>query len=323
MPVRTCPGRGAPRVLLAACVGMTVLTACGETSGTTPADPSGGDRLPVVASVYPAGYLLEQIGGHRVEVTTLTKPGGEAHEMEPTPQDLAAIAQAKLTTYIGGLQPAVDRSVGDHGGDRGLDLAPIADLGGPARTRAGELTGETAPGPGKGGVDPHFWLDPTRYAKAGPLVADRLATLDPAHAQEYRDRAGTFGDAMAALDAEFSAGLKTCTSRNIVTSHMAFAYLADRYGLVEIGITGIDPGGEPTPTQLARVADQVRRAGARTVYAESASSRAVAETVAREAGAKVAVLDPIEGVSSASAAPDYPGIMRANLATLRTGQGCR
>lgn len=310
------------RLFAAAGAGSIALAACGGTPGATPAGTSGGgDRLPVVASVYPTQYLLEQVGGHRVQVTTLTKPGGEAHDLEPTPQDLAAIAQARLTTYIGGLQPAVDRSVADQGGDRGLDLAPIADLAGHPDAPQEPTADET--GHAHGASDPHFWLDPSRYAKAGTLVADRLASLDPDHAQEYRDRAARFGTAMTALDAEFSAGLKTCTTRNLVTSHTAFAYLADRYRLVEIGITGIDPEGEPTPTQLARVADQVRRAGVRTVYAESAATRAVAETVARETGAKVAVLDPIEGVSSASAAPDYPGIMRANLATLRKGLGCR
>ncbi len=320
MTAATRPSRRTVYVLVAAYAGALTVAACGGTSGTAPAGSGGREKLPVVAAVYPAQYLLEQIGGDRVQVTTLTKPGGEAHDLEPTPQDLAAIAQARLTAYIKGLQPGVDRGVGDQGGDRGLDLAPIAGLGGPAGPED-EPAGQT--GHADGAADPHFWLDPSRYAKAGTLVADRLATLDPAHAQEYRDRAATFGTAMATLDAEFAAGLKTCATRNVVTSHTAFAYLADRYRLVEIGITGIDPEAEPTPAQLARVADQIRRAGVRTVYAESAAGRAVAETVAREAGATVAILDPIEGVSSASVARDYPGIMRANLATLRTGQRCR
>lgn len=275
--------------------------------------PGGGERLPVVASMYPVQYLVEQIGGDRVRVTTLTKPGVEAHDLELTPRDVGTVAQARLTAYIGGLQPAVDRTVTDQGGDRGLDLAPVADLTEPGDASTG----------GDHVADPHFWLDPTRYAKAGGLVADRLAALDPGHAQAYRDRAKRFAESMALLDAEFAAGLKTCTSRNLVTAHTAFAYLADRYRLTEVGITGVNPEAEPTPAQLARVADQVRKAGGRTVYAEVAGSRAVAETVAREAGAQVAVLDPIEGISNTSAGTDYPAVMRANLATLRTGQGCR
>lgn len=310
------------RSFAAGLAGVLALAGCAASSGTA-STAQGDERLAVVAAVYPAQYLLEQIGGDRVRVTTLATGGGEAHDHEPTPQDVAAIAQASLTAYVGGLQPAVDRSIADEGGDRALDLAPVADLGRPAGDHAGETSGEDADEDGHGATDPHFWLDPTRYAKAGKLVADRLATLDPDRSLEYRDRAERFGQAMTALDGEFAAGLKTCATRNLVTSHTAFAYLADRYGLVQIGIGGIDPEGEPSPAELARVADRVRQAGVRTVYAESAAARPLAETVAREAGARVALLDPIESISSASAAPDYAGIMRANLATLRFGQDCR
>ena len=125
-----------------------------------------------------------------------------------------------------------------------------------------------------------------------------------------------------ALDREYAAGLARCRSTELVTSHAAFGYLAQRYGLHQEGITGLDPEAEPDPASLARVAAHVRESGATTVYAEVLVSRDVARTLARETGARMAVLDPIEGITDESEGEDYFAVMRANLATLRSGQEC-
>ena len=108
----------------------------------------------------------------------------------------------------------------------------------------------------------------------------------------------------------------------MVTAHDAFGYLADRYGLEVVGISGLSPSQEPDPAQLAEIASLVRERGVTTVYTETLVDPAVAETVATEAGVRTAVLDPIEGLTDESAGSDYLEVMRANLTTLQEGQSC-
>src|SRR5439155_6181628 len=99
------------------------------------------------------------------------------------------------------------------------------------------------------------------------------------------------------LDRQYRAGLRNCTRCEIVTSHAAFGYLGQRYGLKQVSITGLTPESEPTPQQLAHVVEVVRRTRATTVFFETLVSPRLADTVAREVGAKTSVLDPIEGLT--------------------------
>jgi len=114
--------------------------------------------------------------------------------------------------------------------------------------------------------------------------------------------------------------LRNCARREIVTGHAAFNYLARRYGLTEVGITGVTPEAEPAPQRLAEVAREARATGATTIFFETLVSPKVADTIAREVGARTAVLDPLEGLTDP--AGDYFSVMRSNLAALRTALGC-
>ncbi len=117
-------------------------------------------------------------------------------------------------------------------------------------------------------------------------------------------------------------GLADCAVTTLVTSHDAFGYLADRYGLEVVGISGLSPSAEPSAASLAEISTLVRERGVTTVYTETLVDPAVAETVAQEAGVRTAVLDPLEGLTDESAGSDHLEVMRANLATLQEGQGC-
>ncbi len=130
---------------------------------------------------------------------------------------------------------------------------------------------------------------------------------------------------LGALDREFRNGLAHCHRHEIVTSHAAFGYLADRYGLEQIALTGLSPEAEPSPRDLEKLVSHVRRTGANVVFTETLVSPRLAETIAREAGAATAVLDPIEGLTSdeVDAGEDYVSRMRWDLATLRKALGCR
>ncbi|WP_409483926.1 metal ABC transporter substrate-binding protein [Arsenicicoccus dermatophilus] len=332
--------------LLAVCtLSALALTACGGAGGSATSTsaagggPAGagagaGGKVGVVASFYPLEFAVRQIGGDHVDVTNLTRPGEEPHELELKPQDVAAVSKAQVAVYEKGLQPAVDDAVKPLG-DKALDVATAANLTLEAPAEGEEHQDAQASSAGAtpdahahaheqgARQDPHFWLDPQRYATVAEAIAARLATTDPAHKADYDKNLASFKERLTALDTSFATHLKTCTTKQLVTSHAAFGYLAQRYGLTQVPISGISPEEEPDPAKLAKVAAFAKANKISTIYAETLVSKATAETVAKETGATVAVLDPIEGITDTSAGKDYLEVMAANLATLQKGQSCQ
>ena len=253
---------------------------------------SSAGHSTVVASFYPLAYAAEQLAEPGTRVENLTPPGAEPHDLEVSPGDVKDIGRAKLVLLMGhGFQPQLEDAAGSGGRVvRALD----------------------APGLGRlPNGDPHVWLDPTRY---GLIVRQIGAALHrPAPAARLVQR-------LHGLDRQYALGLRRCDRRDLVTSHEAFAYLAQRYGLSQTSVTGLAPESEPTPRALERVVDQVRASGATTVFLEPLVSSRIADTVARETGTRTAVLDPLEGQPEHG---DYFTVMRANLAALRKALGCR
>ncbi len=300
---------------LVAGTALAATTSCGAaasgTSGT-------GDKPAVMAAFYPLQWLSQQVGGADVTVAGLTKPGVEPHDLELTARQVADIQESNLVVYIKGVQPAVDEAVAAHAPDRSFDAASVVKT---LPATADEHEGETGDGGEHSGVgyDPHIWLDPSRLATIATDLGARLATADPAHAAAYRDRAAKAAAELTMLDKEYQQGLATCTARAIVTSHAAFGYLADRYKLEQVGISGIDPDSEPSPARLAEVADVAKQKNVTTIFTEELVSPKVAEVLAKEVGAKTAVLNPIE---SRPATGDYLSAARQNLEALRTALGC-
>ena len=319
------------RLLAVLLLVLAAATGCGRAA-------SAGGAPTVVTAFYPLEFLSTRIGGGHVTVSTLTKPGTEPHDVELSPRQVGQISDASLVVYLKGFQPAVDEAVGQEAGDRAFDVGTAVQLLSVAHEEDGhgedghgeDGHGEDGHGgeePGghehaeaAGGKDPHVWLDPVRFAAITDALGERLAQMDAAHAADYRGRAAAVHKELDALNAEYATGLRDCARREIVTSHEAFHYLADRYGLTEVGITGISPDAEPSPQRLAEVAEQARAAGATTIFFETLVSPKVADTVAREVGARTAVLDPLEGLTQPGT--DYFSVMRSNLTALRTALGC-
>ena len=295
-------------------IGLVLCTALLTTTGCAndpPASESG--KLRVLAAFYPLAFVSEQVGGELVSVSNLTKSGAEPHDLELSPSQVGAMESAALVVYLDGFQPAVDDAVDSS---NSLDVATVESL---VEGAEADDEGEEAEGD-EHGLDPHVWLDPARLATIASAVGERLAAVDQENADAYRTRAATLSRSLTALDGEFSKGLAVCARREIVTSHAAFGYLAQRYRLTQLGISGLDPEAEPSPARLREVAAFVRQRKVTTIFFETLVSPKVARALAGETGATTAVLDPVEGVAAGS---DYFSVMRANLGALRKALTCQ
>ena len=280
---------------------------------------SGSGKTTVVAAFYPLQFIAERAGGDAVTVSNLTKPGAEPHDLELAPNQVAAIGNADVVVYLAGFQPAVDEAVEQHAKGHAFDVAgvqPLSDAPAGGEEEAEKAGGQAHVNDGK---DPHVWLDPLRLAAIVDQLATRLATADPDHAADIRGRAAALRAELEALDKEYAAGLATCQRREVVTSHAAFGYLAERYKLRQIPISGLSPEEDPSPQHLAEVTKLAKQSGVTTIFFETLVSPKVAEALASEVGAKAEVLDPIEGIDGGG---DYLSVMRQNLARLRTALDC-
>jgi zinc transport system substrate-binding protein len=304
-----------PLILLAAVPLIALLAACGSSSG-------GDDKTSVVASFYPFAFIAEQVGGDFVDVQNLTAPGGEPHDLELKPKQVAAVQDADLVIYEKHFQAAVDEAV-DRAGRSADDIVDADSVLTVLPTQAGaEEEGHDEGDHDHGDEDPHTWLDPTNMVTMTKAVAERLSTLDPDHADTYQANADALIARLTTLDADFTAGLKTCERQTIVTSHAAFQYLAKRYGLTQVPIAGIDPTNEPSPAQLGSITKLVRAEGITTIFTEELVSPAIADTIAKETGATTATLDPIEGLSDETKNETYLTLMAKNLTTLQKANSC-
>jgi len=283
------------RLAAAALATPLLLAGCG--------DPlAGGDSgTRVVTSFYPLEYVAERIVGEHADVVTLTSPGMEPHDLELTVRQTAEVAEADLVVYEKGLQPAVDAAVAEHGPEQVVEATDVVE-------------------PAEG--DLHFWLDPVRLAEVAAEVAARVAEIDPDNAADYEANLATLRADLESVDTEYADGLAECRLDTVVVSHDAFGYL-EQYGLHFEPIAGLSPDAEPSPKHLTELAELIESEGITTVFSETLASPAMAQTLASDLGLETAVLDPIEGLSDATAGEDYLSLMRANLVALQEANGCR
>jgi len=308
----------ASRRALAAALSLLAVVATGCATATPAAVHDG--RLQVVAAFYPVQWLAERVGGDAVTVTTLTPPGVEPHDLELTADAARAVEGADIVLHLGaGFQPDVERAVANLPADviavdllrvDGVDLllAP-ADLG---------------KEPLAGGEDPHVWLDPVRQAAMAEAVAEALVDADPALAGPVGARLVAVKGDLERLDRELSDGLDACAGRTVLTSHAAFGYLADRYGLEQLAIAGISPDAEPDARTLRAITQAARDRGVGTVFFEEALPPDLARTVAAEIGAEVDLLGALEFDPAEALGPgeDYLSVMAANGRALAHGLDC-
>lgn len=315
MPIRRSPSR-----LAAALLGAAVLAACSADSPPPSESAAGTEPIPVAASVPPAGWIAERIGGERVAVTTLLPPGRSPHTWEPAPRELVALSRARLVVVVGhpalpfeerlltaarqGGEPAVvamadevellpDAEGHAHGDEHGPGHDAAHGHPGAAEPAAEDAI--AAPGTPGGGrlaaTDPHVWLDPLAMRAIAARIAEALAEIDPAHAADYRARLVEAEAEIDALDREIRDLLADPPERRFLAYHPAWGYFANRYGLIQesVEVGGKEPG---TRGLVDRVAE-ARARGTKTIFVQTSVSGRGARVIADEIGAEVVALDPL------------------------------
>ena len=317
--------------LLAA--GALLLTSgCAALSDDSGSSASGSDsgKVQIAAAFYPLEFVAERVAGDLADVTPLTKPGVEPHDLELSINQTAALQSADLILTEHGFQPAVDDAVEQDVKGEVVDVEKVVELrkaeeegheeGHEDEHAEGEEAAEDEHAHGE--TDPHFWHDPLLMAQYAEGVRDALVEADPDNAETYEANAKSLTDDLTKVDEEFKTGLAQCKIKDVVVSHDAFAYL-DKYGLEFESIAGLTPDAEPNPAQLAEIGEHAKEHGVTTIFSERLVSTALADTLADDLGLKTAVLDPIEGLSADTEGEDYLSLMRQNLDALKAANGCQ
>ncbi|HAP77687.1 MAG TPA: zinc ABC transporter substrate-binding protein [Acidimicrobiaceae bacterium] len=339
------------RLALALPLSLLLVAACGDDDSGSASDASSttGNRLTVAVSFYPVEAVVRAVGADAVDVVALVPPGEEAHEYEPTAQQLGELEAADIVVYLGGeFQPGVEKAIGslpssitrvdvleaveqipfaegdEHAEDEHTEDEEHAE-GEDEHTEDEEhAEGEEEHGHSHEGDDPHVWLDPANMALMATAVAEALGDARPDLANDFAAAAAAYGAELTALDEEMAAGLASCETDALVTNHDAFGYLAAAYGLRTVPIAGISPSEEPSAQALEEVAEIARANNVTTIFFEQNLPDDLARTVADEIGGSVAVLDPLESLSQEQldAGETYISVMRSNLEALRAGLRC-
>lgn len=280
--------------LAAALLTTGSLAACGD-SAQTAAD----GELDVITSSYSTSFVAERVLGDAGAVIDLMPAGGEAHDLELSPRQVAQVQGASFVFYLGdGFQPAVEQAVAqrDGGALDGMDLVPDTVY----RDH-----------------DPHVWLSPMLMAAMGDELAVQLGEVEPGRADQFAENAAQLRADLEALDQEFQDGLADCQGAMLLTSHEAFGYMADAYGIEQSGVMGINPEAEPSPKRLREITELANSSDATTLFIESSDTSG--EKLAASLGMDAV---PLHTLEVAVPHMDYIEAMRANLAALQQGLNC-
>jgi len=272
------------------------------------------EQISVVTSFYPLFFFAKEIAQEMALVYNITPSGSEPHEYEPTPQDRASIEKSDLLILNGDGLEAWGDSI-----TRNID---------PNRTSiivAGEgLATGTFVEEGKTIVDPHVWLSPVLAEQMVDKITQGFVQADPSNEIVYRSNAEVLKSKLVDLDNMYMQSLSTCKEKNIVTSHSAFGYLAQAYGLTQVPIAGLSPDAEPSAKEIGDIVTFAKENNVKYIFFESLISPKLAQTIAKEVGAQTLVLNPIEGLTDEEvvSGENYFSVMQNNLINLKTALRC-
>lgn len=262
-------------------------------------------RVRVVASFYPMAFFASRIAGDLADIITVTPAGVEPHDYEPSPTDSSAMQHANIIIVNGNVEPWANSIKENLAGSHVRIVTASAGI--------------------SRGNDPHVWLDPVLAKQEVAIIAQAFQDQDPQHVALYQQREQQLMSELDALDASYRTGLAHCIRKDIVTSHAAFGYLAQEYGLQQVAIAGLSPDEEPSVKQLSDVADIVRKNDVGYIFFESLVSPKLSDTIATETGAQTLPLNPLEGLTTQEqeGGNDYFSVMQNNLHNIQLALQCR
>ncbi len=279
------------RVVLLLLSGL--LLACNGPAGRTPSSP-----LRVVAVETFLADIAQNVAGERLQVQALLPPGVEPHDYEPSPRDIARVAECDLLIVNGaGLEGFLERLLESAGG----------------RARILVASGVLA----ESGVDPHFWLDPNHVIRYVENIRDGLSQADPEGRALYARNAEAYIARLRELDRWIAGQVQEIPPerRLLVTDHQVLGYFADRYGLRIVGILvpGTSPEAAPSARQMAQLVEDIRASGAPAIFLETGENSQLARQLAAEAGIRVVSGLYTHSLSGPDGpAPTYIEMMRHN-----------
>lgn len=310
------------------------------------------EQINVVATFYPLQQLAAGIVGDMGQVNAVVPAGMEPHDYEPSIGDIKKIYDADLFLLNGaGMDAWAEKLMPDleskgvsslrladkvillkseegsqHEHEQGVEHGDEHAKEGVERVSMGSMVGDEHGDEHEHGEwDPHFWLDPVSAKSLVSAIAEALSEKFPEKSSDFAANAGKISTELDALDVAYRTSLSSCAKEEVVTSHDAFRYLAQRYGFETHAIAGISPEEEPSPKRLTELASEVRAEGIKYIFFETLVSPKLAETLARETGASTLVFNPIEGLSAVdqAAGKNYFSVMKDNLAALQKALECK
>lgn len=283
------------------------------------------DSATIVATIYPLQYITERLAYGITSVETVVPAGVEPHDFEPRPTDVARILRAPLVVANGadldGWIEPLERDIQKEG-HRIFTFAEEVSFLPLGEEEEHEEHDEDEHD--HGSFDPHAWLDPVRMQEAAQHIASHLSAIYPNLAPTIQENTSLLLADLESLDTAYARGLSSCKTRTIIVSHNAFGYIANRYNLSVLPLTGLSPHEEPSAGRLAEITTFAKKEGVSTIFFETLVSPKVAETVAKEAGLVTAVLNPIEGRTPADEVEgkEYIDFMMDNLQALEKALVC-
>jgi len=278
--------------------------------------PCFGEKLQVAASIFPVADMVKQVGGDHVEVITIIPPGASPHTFELKPGVLKKISSARIFFMIGaGLEYWNEKFVNSAGGKlTKVELSDGVDLIHEKEHHHGEKAGKAHSEDAF--ANPHIWLDVEIAKSMVKRIAGALVSADKEHADYYKERGNKYLSELDRLDRAIYAGAGKFKIKKYVAFHPAWDYFARRYGLESVGVIESVPGKSPTPLDIKNIVGNIKKHGVKAVFAEPQLNPKVAEVIAKEAGVKVLMLDPMGGPGIKDRG-NYIDLMKYNLAVLQ------
>ncbi|HEM5998362.1 TPA: zinc ABC transporter substrate-binding protein AdcA [Streptococcus suis] len=291
---------------------LLALSACGNSTA------SQDDELNIVTTFYPVYEFTKQVVGEEGTVDLLIEAGTEVHDFEPSAKDIAVIQEAdtfvyeneNMETWVPDVLDTIDtEQVGVIKATEGMLLLP-----GSEEEEHDHAEGEEH----HHAYDPHVWLSPERSITLVETIRDGLIAQYPEKKAIFEENAAAYIEKLTDLDAKYYETLSAAKQKYFVTQHTAFAYLALDYGLKQVSITGVAADEDPTPSRLAELTEYINKYGIKYIYFEENASKSVAETLAKETGVQLDVLNPLESLTDEDMknGEDYISVMEDNLAAL-------